>query len=194
MRRNVLAAILLPTLLIFALTTGVYAAQDTFAKSEAAAAPPAVSAEPMSKAAPQTPAVTPGGPGAMESFGRGMHASIAEKLGLTDDQKSKIRALYVSFFDRTRKAKADLMTLKDEKRTMFLSGKVDQQKLAQLDDQIVKVKTDLMKEKMKLSRDRLAQLTPEQIEKVAHWKAEKAFSRSHRGFHHGCGMMRHSRG
>jgi Spy/CpxP family protein refolding chaperone len=192
MNRNVLAALLLPTLLVFALSSGVYAAQDTFAKNETAA-PPSVSSETMSKAAPQAPGSTLGNPGGMESFGHGRHASIVEKLGLTDEQKSKIRSLYVGFFDRTRKAKADLMTVKDEKRTMFLSGKVDQQKLAQLDDQIVKIKTDLMKEKMKLARDRLAQLTPEQIEKVAQWKAEKAFSRSHRG-HHGCGMMKHFRG
>jgi periplasmic protein CpxP/Spy len=185
MNRNVLRAILLPTLLIFGLSTGVYSAQDTMAKSDMAA-PPAAGPEIMGKAAPQAPVAAPGNPGGMESFGPGRHASFVDKLGLTDDQKSKIRALYVGFHDRTRKAKADLMMLKDEKKTMILSGKVDQQKLAQIDDQIVKVKTELLKEKLKLRRDRLAALTAEQIEKLAQVMAEKAFhERSRHGHGHG---------
>jgi len=101
--------------------------------------------------------------------------ALIKKLGITDEQKNQIRALYTGFSDQTRKTRADLMALRDEKRTMLLSGKVDQQKLAQIDDQIVKLVTDLNREKLKLKRDRLAVLTPEQIERLADWKAEKAF-------------------
>ena len=119
-------------------------------------------------------------PGPSEEFAGGMHhgrslEAMMKKLGVTDEQKKQIRALYVGFKDRTRKTRMDLMSLKDEKKTMLLSGKIDQQKLAQIDDQIVKLVPDLVREKLKLRRDRLALLTPEQIGRLADWKAERAF-------------------
>lgn len=133
----------------------------------------------------------PGGPPAMkgamghpagppEEFmgkGRSGHSleGLMKKLGITDEQKKQIRALYTGFKDRTRKTRMELWSLKDEKHTMLLSGKVDQQKLAQMDDQLVKLKTDLMKERLKLKRDRLGLLTPDQISKVADMMAAKAF-------------------
>jgi len=101
--------------------------------------------------------------------------AIYKKLGITDEQKAKIRALRVGFLDRTRKTRMDLRTIKDEKKTVLLSGKIDQQKLSQMDDQVVKLVSDLLKERLKLRRDRLALMTPEQIGRIADWKAEKAF-------------------
>ncbi len=101
--------------------------------------------------------------------------AMMKKLGITDEQKKQIRALYVGFRDRTRKTRMDLRSLKDEKQTMLLSGKIDQQKLVQIDDQVVKLVSDLLREKLKLRRDRLALLTPEQIGRIADWQAEKAF-------------------
>jgi len=67
------------------------------------------------------------------------------------------------------------MSLRDEKKTMFLSGKIDQQKLAEIDDQIVKLVSDVLREKLKLRRDRLALMTPKQIGLIADWQAEMAF-------------------
>jgi periplasmic protein CpxP/Spy len=155
----------------------------------------------------QGPPAAPGGPPAMkgamghlagpptgppeEFMGKGPSGhsleGLMKKLGITDEQKTQIRALYTGFQDRTRKTRMELMSLKDEKHTMLLSGKVDQQKLAQMDDQIVKLKSDLMKERLKLRRDRLGLLTPEQISKVADLMAAKAF----RGKF---GKMRHHEG
>ncbi len=130
-----------------------------------------------------TPAVTggmnqPAGPS--EAYACSFHhrhslKAIMEKLGITDEQKKQFRYLYVGFSDRTRKVRTELMGLKDEKKTMLLSGKIDQQKLAQIDDQLVKVKTDLLKEKLKFRRERLALLTPQQLDKVADWMAEMSF-------------------
>ena len=117
-----------------------------------------------------------------------------KKLGITDEQKKQIRGLYVGFRDRTRKTRMELMSLKDEKKTMLLSGKIDQQKLAQIDDQVVKLVSDLLREKLKLRRDRLAALTPEQIGRIADWQAEKAFrSKMHR-MHRGEMRGMHGRG
>ena len=67
---------------------------------------------------------------------------------------------------------------------MLLSGKIDEQKLAQIDDQVVKLVSDLVKEKLKLRRDRLALLTPEQIGHIADWRAEKAFRSKWKRMHH----------
>jgi Spy/CpxP family protein refolding chaperone len=114
-----------------------------------------------------------------EFMGRGHHwpslEAIRKKLGITDEQKKQMRALSVGFRDRTRKARMELMSLRDEKQTMLLSGKIDQQKLAQIDDQVVKLVSDVMREKLKLRRDRLALLNQEQIGRIADWQADKAF-------------------
>lgn len=101
--------------------------------------------------------------------------AIMKKLGITDEQKKQLRGLYVGFRDKTRKARTELMSLRDEKKTMLLSGKVDQQKLAQIDEQVVKLRSEVMREALKLKRDRLAILTPEQLDRVADLEAEKAF-------------------
>jgi Spy/CpxP family protein refolding chaperone len=114
--------------------------------------------------------------------------AFMKKLGITDEQKKKFKALYVAYRDRTRKARTELMALKDEKHTMLLSGKIDQQKMAQIDDQLVKAKGEFLKEKLKLKRDRLALLTPEQLEKISDWMAEKLFGAKMKGMHRG--MMR----
>lgn len=139
----------------------------------------------------------PSGP--TEEFAGPMHhgrslETMMKKLGITDEQKKQIRALYVGFRDRTRKTRMDLMSLKDEKKTMLLSGKIDQQKLAQIDDQIVKLVSDLMREKLKLRRDRLGLLTPEQIGRVADWQAERAFRSKMHKMHWGRMRGMHGRG
>ena len=94
------------------------------------------------------------------ALAEGDHGETRHKA--TDEQKRGTRSLYVGFSDRTRKARTELMALKDEKKTMLLFGKIDQQKLAQIDDQFVQVKADLLKEKLKFKRERLASLTPQQ--------------------------------
>ncbi len=118
--------------------------------------------------------------------------AMMKKLGITDEQKKQIRALYIGFLDRTRKTRMELRSLKDEKRTMLLSGKIDQQKLAQIDDQIVKLVSSVMHEKLKLQRDRLALLTPDQLGRVADWQAERAFQAKWKRMHFG--HMHHNRG
>ena len=117
--------------------------------------------------------------------------AIMEKLGITDEQKTKIRALRVGFLDRTRKTRMDLRTIRDEKKTMLLSGKIDQQKLVQMDDQVVKLVSDLLKETLKLRRDRLALMTPEQIGRIADWKTQKAFRSKWRRTHYFGGWSGH---
>jgi len=173
MNKSILAASFAAMFVVAIALTAV--AQGT----PAAPAGPSVSKEAMAQ---------PGGaPGEFVGKWHSRHSleAIQKKLGITEDQKKQFRALYTGFSDRTRKARTELMALKDEKRTMLMSGKVDQQKLAQLDDQIVKLRADVMRERLKLKRDRLAILTPQQIEKIADWKAHKAFRSKFGGMHRG---------
>jgi Spy/CpxP family protein refolding chaperone len=113
------------------------------------------------------------GPGEMMGAPRGAMpdgpggAKLAERLGLADDQKKTLREQFVAFKERTRQTRMSLMSLNDEKKTMMMSGKVDQTKLAKIDDEIVKLTGQLMAEKQKMKRDMLALLKPEQLEKVA---------------------------
>ncbi len=141
----------------------------------------------------------PSGPssGPSEEFAGRMHHrhsldSMLKKLGITDEQKKQIRGLYTGFKDRTRNIRMELWSLRDQKKTMLLSGKIDQQKLAQIDDQVVKLASDLLREKLKLRRDRFAALTPKQIGRIADWQAEKAFRAKMRKMGWGRGV--HKRG
>jgi Spy/CpxP family protein refolding chaperone len=186
MRRLTLVALPAALMLVFGGIAITHAAQDVGPAAQSS-----------------TPAVGGGSSqsaGSSEEFGGFHHRhflkAMMEKLGITPDQKKQFRALYVGFADKTRKARMELKGLKDEKKTMLLSGKIDQQKLAQIDDQLVKVKTDLLKEKLKFKRDRLALLTPEQQGKIADWMAEKMFAKKFMKMHgmggmHGRGMMMH---
>ena len=121
--------------------------------------------------------------------------AIQRKLGISDEQEKQMRALYVGFKDRTRKTRMELFFLRDAKKTMVLSGKIDQAKLAQIGDQIVKLVSDVLRENLKLRRDRLALMTPEQLGRIATWQAEKGVGSKmmrmhgeHRGMRHEVGF------
>lgn len=78
-----------------------------------------------------------------------------------------MRLIFVDFQNRTRKTRTALMGLHDEKKTMLISGKVDQAELAKCDEGITKLATELMGNHLKLEREQLAALTPEQVEGLA---------------------------
>ena len=112
---------------------------------------------------------------------RGM--DFADRLGLTDEQRDKMREIKVAFRNQTRKTRVSLMSLKDEKRTMIMSAKIDQKKLKELDDAIVKAKSEIMTARLKMRRDRLSLLTPEQLKKLAETFDKRSHRRGHHGFH-----------
>jgi hypothetical protein len=92
---------------------------------------------------------------------------LIKKLKLTDDQLKEMRLGYVDFQSKTRKARTSLMGLHDEKRTMLISGKIDQAKLAKLDEDITKLMAEVMSEDLKMKREQLSKLTPEQVNLLA---------------------------
>lgn len=92
---------------------------------------------------------------------------LIEKLKLTDDQRKQMRQAFVDFENKSRKARMALLGLHDEKRTMLLSGKIDHGELAKLDEQITELASEVMTEDLKMHRDLLLKLTPEQIDRIA---------------------------
>ncbi|AFM26185.1 Spy/CpxP family protein refolding chaperone [Desulfomonile tiedjei] len=98
---------------------------------------------------------------------------LMEKLQLTDDQRKQMRQAYVDFQDKTRKTRNALMGLHDEKRTMLISGKIDQAKLAKIDEDITKLSSEVMAEELLMKRQHLAKLTPEQVNLLADFLAKK---------------------
>lgn len=102
--------------------------------------------------------------------GRGF---LMRRLALTEGQLAQMRDKYVVLRDNTRKARSDLAVLKDEKMTMILSGHVDLEKMAKLDEEIVKTQAEIEREKLKMQRERLKLLTPDQAAKLSDFLANR---------------------
>ena len=111
------------------------------------------------------PGVPPLGPEFLSLCG--VPPELIEKLKLTDDQLKQMRLAYVNFKDKTRKIRTALTGLRDEKETMLISGKIDQAKLAKLDEDSTMLATEVITEGLKTSREQISKLTPEQIERLA---------------------------
>lgn len=119
---------------------------------------------------------------ALGSAGGGrMLGGLYERLGLTKEQKKKMRALVAGFLDLTRSARTTKMALKDEKRAMIISGKIDLKRLAAIDGEIVKSKSQVMKERLKMKREKLALLTDDQRDRLGEIMALKASHKRHHG-------------
>jgi len=98
---------------------------------------------------------------------------LIEKLKLTDDQLKQMRLAYVDFQDRTRKNRIVLIGLSDEKKGMLISGKIDPAKLAKLDEEITRLASEVMAEDLKMKREHLSKLTPEQVDRLADFLAKR---------------------
>ncbi len=124
-----------------------------------------------------------GGPGFPPGPGwfKGMHQGLYTRLGLTKDQKKAMRALAAEFLNSTRSARTTKMALKDEKKAMIISGKIDPKRLAEIDEELVKAKAQIMTERLKMKRARLALLTEEQTALLGDLMARKAMKKKHRG-------------
>jgi len=112
-----------------------------------------------------------------------MHCGFYERLGLTKDQKKKMRGLVGAFLNDTRSARTAKMALKDEKRAMIISGKIDPKRLAAIDDEMVKAKAQIMKERLKMKRAGLALLTEEQRDRLGDIMSRKVWKKRHRARH-----------
>jgi len=93
--------------------------------------------------------------------------ALQEKLGLSERQVTDLRTQLANFHEQTRKIHTDLRPLMEEKRNMMASGKVNQERLIKIDEEIVKLRSDLLRERLKMERSRLAILSPDQVTRLA---------------------------
>lgn len=96
----------------------------------------------------------------------GLREEIERVLNLTSQQLQEMRKLRADFQERTRKARTALYALNDEKTAMLSSGKIDMEKLAKIDEEILKAQTDVLRERLKMQRERLKLLSEEQLERL----------------------------
>lgn len=106
--------------------------------------------------------------------GKGWRGLI-KRLKLTDEQREQMRNLYVQFREKTREARMAAKSLRDEEKTMLMSGKIDQKRLAELDEAILKSRNEVGKEWLKMRRERLALLTEEQRKRLADFMAKRQY-------------------
>jgi periplasmic protein CpxP/Spy len=117
----------------------------------------------------------PPGPPPRDAFSEpwGAPFHLIEELKLNDDQLKQTLLAYVDFKERTRKTRNALMGLHDERETMLISGKIDQPKLAKLDEETAKLVSEVMNERFKLMRELLSMFTPEQTNVLSRFLAKK---------------------
>jgi hypothetical protein len=107
---------------------------------------------------------------------------LVQRLDLTSEQKEELRQIQLKFSDATRKARMAVKSLRDEKMTMLAAGKLDMEKLAALDEQILKAQMEVLRERLKMRRDRLRVLNSDQIRRVGDFFAESQFGTGGRAF------------
>jgi hypothetical protein len=122
----------------------------------------------------QGPPGPPGGPGSPgPQFGEDRDSPrlspkvLQEKLGLSEQQIKDLRAKMEDFGEQIRKFRTNLMPLMEEKRNMMLSGKINQERLIKIDEEILKLRSDMLSQRLKMERDRLLTLTPDQVKRLA---------------------------
>ena len=93
--------------------------------------------------------------------------ALQEKLGLSEQQVKDLRAKMDDRREQIRKFRASLTPLMEEKRNMMRSGKIDQERLIKIDEEIGKLRSDIFRERLKMERDRLLILTPDQVKRLS---------------------------
>ena len=81
--------------------------------------------------------------------------TLQEKLGLSEQQVKDLRAKMDDHRQQIQKFRTDLMPLMEEKRNMMVSGKINQERLIKIDEEILKLRSDMVREQLKMERDRL---------------------------------------
>lgn len=112
------------------------------------------------------------GPG-RGGFRRELKRFFRHELGLTDEQRAKMRQMRKESRERVRADRDAVRKIREEKLNILLSGNVDTGKLAKLDEQYMKHHTQLDLERLKMKRERAALLTPDQARRLGEFLKNK---------------------
>ncbi len=112
--------------------------------------------------------------------GKGHHGFRGElgrffykELNLTSEQKTKLRELRKESREAKQDTRSAVREIRDQKLQMLLSGKLDKTKLAELDKNLLKFHSQLEEEHLKMQRERLAILTPDQLKRLGEFLKQK---------------------
>ena len=95
------------------------------------------------------------------------------ELGLTDEQKTKLRELRKESWERMQDARKAVRDIRDAKLKMLLSGKVDKDRLVELDKQYMKYRIQITEERLRMKREKALILTPEQAKRLGQFLQKK---------------------
>lgn len=101
-----------------------------------------------------------------------MRSFMAEKLGLTDEQKAQIKQIKQSHHDSVKPLVQELRTKKQELRQAFEGNVYNESLATQKLTEMAGLKAKLMGEKFKMHNDITAVFTPEQKAKLAEMKEQ----------------------
>lgn len=106
-------------------------------------------------------------------FRRQLKQFFLHDLGLTQEQRAKLRELRTESRQRMQDARTGVKKIREEKLNMLLSGKVDKDRLAKLDKQYMKYHIRIDEERLKMQRERAAVLTPDQAKRLGEFMKSK---------------------
>jgi predicted nucleic acid-binding Zn-ribbon protein len=92
--------------------------------------------------------------------------ALQDKLGLSEQQVKDLRTKMDDHREQIEKFRTNLTPLMEEKRNMMVSGKINQERLIKIDEEIVKLRSDMLRERLKMERDRLLILSPDQVKRL----------------------------
>lgn len=116
--------------------------------------------------------------------GERMHAFLAEQLGLSDAQKAQLKQIRQNHKDTLKPLVEELRVKKQELRLSFDADNYNETLAAQKISEMSGVKAKLIGEKIKLKKEMLAVLTPEQKTKLEQLKEQFKSRRAERMKHH----------
>ncbi len=93
--------------------------------------------------------------------------ALQDKLGLSEQQVKDLRTKMDDHREQIEKFRTNLMPLMEEKRNMMVSGKINQERLIKIDEEIVKLRSDMLRERLRMERDRLLILSPDQVKRLS---------------------------
>jgi Spy/CpxP family protein refolding chaperone len=119
-------------------------------------------------------------PKASPQFACPGHEDWSQKLGLTEDQMTKLVDLKSDYNINTAKQKAEVEADKKKLILLMTEAKIDKQAVTALNDKIVSLKANISDARLNKMLSVMNILTPEQREKVRHHMLVRSLGHHHR--------------
>lgn len=122
-----------------------------------------------------------GGRGGRRGHGKGFRGGMFRAVNLTEDQKTRMKQIRVSFHSRTQGLRQELRAKRQELRQASEGGTFNEALATQKLQETAGLQAKLMGERFKLRQEMLAVLTDEQKAQIEQKRAEFKARRAQRG-------------